>query len=405
MNRLKNRAFLLFALLAFSPAPLLAQEKAPAPKARPPAEEHVVKVYRVIDLVLPAPNYPYDGTYLPNAGDGTSPRTLTASGVGGGMMGGMGGGMGGMGGGMFQVADRLAQKPGMGGVGGGGGGPKTRSPDLPAGAVALDMDQLIEAITGTVEPSTWDEVGGPGSIVPIGGALAVRQTPAIQAKVQEFLDALAREGGSQRMITVRARWLLLSRRQLAELVGSSEPKQPGPTPHAVNPKALAALAPQTERYAGQITCFNGQTVHIVSGRLETIVGGAIPVVGGQIAYQPLMLAPHIGVLLQIKPSALPNGEAALVDLQSTITRWGKAPKPARIGTSPAGESVIEVDRINVAAQQFATSLRVPLDQPVLVAGMTVADDEHPVLEAPAEKAEAVGPPGLYLVIELESSGA
>jgi hypothetical protein len=290
-----------------------------------------------------------------------------------------------MGGGMFQVPDRLAQKPAMGGVGGGGGGPRVRSPDLPAGAVALDMDQLIEAITGTVEPSTWDEVGGPGSIVPIGGALAVRQTPAIQAKVQEFLDALARESGTQRMITIRARWLLLSGQQLAGLGASSEPTPPGPTPQAVNPKALAALAPETERYAGQITCFNGQTVHIVSGRLETIVGGAIPVVGGQqIAYQPVMLAPHIGVLLQIKPSALPNGEAALVDLQSTITRWGKTPKPARIGTSPTGEGVIEVDRINVAAQQFATSMRVPLDQPVLVAGMTVADDEDLAREAPVE---------------------
>ena len=46
-------------------------------------------------------------------------------------------------------------------------------------------------------------------------------------------------------------------------------------------QAVEALPPaETERHAGQITCFNGQTVHIISGRLETVIQGGIPVVGG-----------------------------------------------------------------------------------------------------------------------------
>ncbi len=44
---------------------------------------------------------------------------------------------------------------GMGGVPLGGGG-----------GTQADFDSLINLITGTVKPSTWDSVGGPGSIVP-----------------------------------------------------------------------------------------------------------------------------------------------------------------------------------------------------------------------------------------------
>ena len=36
---------------------------------------------------------------------------------------------------------------------------------LPGGAQA-DFDALIELITSTVKPTTWDTVGGPGSIAP-----------------------------------------------------------------------------------------------------------------------------------------------------------------------------------------------------------------------------------------------
>jgi hypothetical protein len=321
----------------------------------------------------------------------------------GGGMGGMGGGMGGMGGGMgggmFQVPDHLAQL-------GGGGGMPAATPSRRAGAMGFDMDQLIEAITTIVEPSSWEELGGLGTIQPIGGALAVLQTPAVQNKIEEFLTALKRENGALRMVTIKARWLLLDGKQHAQLAEKPDAKQPPSTGQALDPQALAALSVETQQYAGQITCFNGQTVHIIAGRLESIVGGAIPVVGGtDVGYQPVVLSPHLGVFLQITPSALPDADDVLVDLHNSITRWDKPQEPAKIGTSPSGEATIEIDRINVTAQQFSTSLRVPLDKPVLVGGITYPGEGNLTRDdRPAEKPNG-GRAGLYLVLEIHSTGA
>lgn len=409
MRCIASRVALISAVAALAAARGEAQEK-------PEGEEPIVRIYRVTDLVLPAPNYPYRGTFLPGMAAGSANQSSGGGMMGGGMMGGMGGGMiggqgggmGGMGGGMFQVPDYLAQ------AGGGGDASSGMPASFPAagdGAMGIDMVRLVKAITNIVEPSTWDEVGGPGTIEPIGGALAIRQSPAVHFKIQEFLDALKRESGALRMVTVEARWLSLDKEQTARLTATPQGKLPAATGSAIEPAALAALPPETERYAGRITCFNGQTVHIISGRIETVIGGLIPVVGGAsgVGYQPVMLAPHLGVLLRITPSALPSGDGMLVDLHSSVTRWEKASKAAHIGTSPTSDTSIDVDRINVTAQQFATSLRVPLDKPVLVGGITfpAAQAEQPA-EAPAaaeaRPAQMGGRQGLYLVLEIHSAG-
>ena len=386
MNRNSSRLVLLLAIV-LAPVLAVAQQK-----ASPAGEEQVVKIYRVVDLVLPVPNYPYEGTYLPQMQAANKPSSPVASGMMGGMVGGMGGGM-------FPVPGR----PRGGGI---GGGMPAAFPSRRAGTMGFDMDELIGAITTIVEPSSWDRVNGPGDISEIGGVLAIRQTPAIQSKVQEFLEALKRESGTLRMITIKARWLLLDRQQRAQLAEKPDSKQPGSTGQALDPQALAALPAEAQRYAGQITCFNGQTVHIVSGRLETVIGGAIPVGGGSgaVGYQPIMLSPHLGVFLQITPSALPDADDVLVDLHSSITRWEKPEEPAIIGTTPTGKGAIEVDRINVTAQQFATSLRVPLDKPVLVGGITYPPDPNLTADGqPAEKPDG-GRAGLYLVIEIHATG-
>ena len=57
-----------------------------------------------------------------------------------------------------------------------------------------DYDTLIELITTTVEPDSWDEVGGPGTIAeyPGAGALAISQTTEIHEQVEKVLAALRR---------------------------------------------------------------------------------------------------------------------------------------------------------------------------------------------------------------------
>ena len=138
--------------------------------------------------------------------------------------------------------------------------------------------------------------------------------------------------------------------------------------------------------------FNGQTVHLVSGRLQYSVTGAIPVVGAGIGYQPLMQAPHLGVFAQFTPLATKGEEGILLDVHSSITRWNPEQETVAIGRGESGGSEIEIDRVSATAQQFATSLRLPLNQPVLVGGVSV--DAELKEELPDDVV------GLYLIIEV-----
>lgn len=53
-----------------------------------------------------------------------------------------------------------------------------------------DVNSLIELITTTVDPKSWEEVGGPGSIGPYRGALVIRQTYQGHRKVEKLLQGL-----------------------------------------------------------------------------------------------------------------------------------------------------------------------------------------------------------------------
>jgi hypothetical protein len=376
-------------------------------KSKPQGDDAklVIKVYRVLDLVTTATNYPYETTYIP----GTARPTAGGSGTITGGMGGMGAGMGtgggmggtGMGGGMFQVPDNLAQTAPSRRGAGVGGAIASGPPAAPrrSGPLRIEMSQLIEAVTTIVEPETWDEVGGEGAIQPVGGALVVRQTLAIQSKVQEFLEALRRESGSLRRLVVKARWLMLDDGQLTALTSNAEQDMQSGS-ETVDRNALKALPAETQRFAGQIACFNGQTVHIISGRLESVVQSFIPVVGGaEVGYQPIILTPHVGALLQVTPSMLPEGEMVLLDLHSCVTRWDSPDSPDQLQsldnqskTSKVAQYPARMDRLRLAAQQFATSTRVPLNQPVLIGGLTFPAKQPTEIDGQ-----------LYLIVEVREN--
>ncbi len=61
-------------------------------------------------------------------------------------------------------------------------------------ASAADFDSLIDLITTTIEPDTWDEVGGPGSISALEYSdryvLVVSQTLTIGEQIEELLEKL-----------------------------------------------------------------------------------------------------------------------------------------------------------------------------------------------------------------------
>jgi uncharacterized protein YfaS (alpha-2-macroglobulin family)/TolA-binding protein len=68
-----------------------------------------------------------------------------------------------------------------------------------SGQTSRDFDSLIELITTTIQPTTWDEVGGPGSIDVFenGQALVLTQTGEVHNQLAAFLATLRRAGGGQ----------------------------------------------------------------------------------------------------------------------------------------------------------------------------------------------------------------
>ncbi len=58
---------------------------------------------------------------------------------------------------------------------------------------------LVEAIRATIAPTTWDEVGGPGSIVPLAQArsLIVSQTDEVHEQIFELLSGLRQARDAQ----------------------------------------------------------------------------------------------------------------------------------------------------------------------------------------------------------------
>ncbi len=388
------------------------------------ASELFVKVYAVADLVFVAPDYPYEGPGT------SSSRAVKRERVGGGGGGGGGGFGGGGGGGNFSVADTLAQ--GFGGGGGGGGFVVAGATDPIA---RFDTDAIIEVITSTIQPKSWDEVGGTGSLRELGSQLVVMQTAEVHEKIEQLLTALRKEGG-RGTVTVRAHWLLLDGVQYAELTSVS----PGASPTRVDPVLLQKYEGDKTADHGEITCSDGQTVHIVSGRVRSAVTSMIPVVGqveqeasgielamvgdlkdalagdkriplpgkplldvrppielltqvpvqggsSDVGYQPVITMQNSGVVLELTPTRLPGAEAVVLDLKSVATRWNEQPdeQPRDF------HGVIKLDTTDVISQKLATTLRVPVGIPVVVGGLTLE---------PVAGDRETGNLRLYLVVEV-----
>ena len=83
-------------------------------------------------------------------------------------------------------------------------------PGAPGGAAAADFDSLIELITSTISPDSWDEVGGNGAIKEFGTnlSLVISQTQEIHDQIADLLDQLRRLQDLQ--VTIEMRFITLS---------------------------------------------------------------------------------------------------------------------------------------------------------------------------------------------------
>jgi general secretion pathway protein D len=172
----------------------------------------VPKVYNVGDLVIPIPNFaPSYNMGLPAAirnaygstpygqpfgGSGTAPLTVMAQNEQPGNINPLA--LAQMGGNNASSYGRGGQNPLGFGPGGLGGGSQP------------DFDSLIELITTTVQPESWDEVGGPGAIHQHAGnlSLVISQTQEVHEEIADLLDQLRRLQDLQ--VTIEVRFITLN---------------------------------------------------------------------------------------------------------------------------------------------------------------------------------------------------
>ena len=463
-----------FACMTFSAAAQDAPGKKPVGQGGAKRDPAIVftRIYRLSDLVVPAPNYSFEGIDIQGLFGNDKSGGMGAGGLSG--MGGMGGGMGGMGGGsggrggfmnqpddvqVDPAAAVLAQAGAEGGMYGasgmsgmpgmssmmGSGYPGGMGVGMGTGIGSTDsashrytLHDVVMAIMTAIEPQSWREMGGPGSIVQLGGNLVVTQTAEVHQEVQDFIEILRQESGPVRTVTVRAYWLPVTGEIAEDLLAGGNGTQ-------LDRETVAKLAGSAGAYHGQITCFDGQTVHIVSGRMKNFITSFIPVVGqtdaeeadllgqtesktpfrfvqlsggggglggglggvagqgmeqfgsGDVGYQPVTTTMFSGALLQVTPTVTEDRRSIVLDLRSIVS------EPSQTKDAVQFQKNMPIDRLSVAAQRLMTTLQVPLNEPTVVGGMGVqARNDGGAKEGAAAESDSLQ---IYLVVDVSLGGA
>lgn len=172
------------------------------------------QVYNVADLVIPIPNFiPGYNVGLPSAireahnalgyGGSIQPVSMAPLTVASNDM--HGGGQ--------TSASALAQMSSYGGLPQGSRSRPSQAlgygADSMGGAALADFDTLINLITSTIKPDTWDEVGGPGAIEPFPTnlSLVISQTQDVHEQIADLLEQLRRLQDLQ--VTIEVRFITL----------------------------------------------------------------------------------------------------------------------------------------------------------------------------------------------------
>jgi len=251
---------------------------------------------------------------------------------------------------------------------------------------ALSPEVIVEILRRAIDPDSWEEEGGRGRVTNVGALIVVTQTAANQAKIAELLDQFR---AGRPLVTIEARWVLVDDGQVAALVGQAGAKRP--TPVEVAPAALQQAGAKVI-YRGQITCLDRQRVHLATGLGQAYGADAEPVVAERTVGWDLQInSTFQGALLQVTACLTPDGKSATVDLESHISETGQMRRTTlhASGADAKGEGAkAEIDLPDYLFHTFRTTLRVPVDKPILVGGIT----------AP----RALDGKVLYLVMEVSS---
>jgi hypothetical protein len=268
----------------------------------------------------------------------------------------------------------------------------------------MGMAALIDVIRSTVDPEGWLNQGaGRGVIRGLGGLLVVSHTAATHEKIAALLTDIRKQYASVPMVTVEAAWVVLEADAAAKLLAAEDGTRP--QPRVVDPGVLRK-AGASVRCHGRVTGFAGQAVHVVSGQAQGVVVGYIPVVASHAAAaRPIVKLVQWGAILEATPSLCADGRSVLLDVYSVVSRPHAIRQKAVTIAYPAGGKDRSIpaeplDMIDCDVHTLGTAVKLPLNQMVLVGGMTLAGKD-----ADERAGKGGRPEAMYLLVRVSAAGA
>ena len=310
---------------------------------------------------------------------------------------------------IFQDAPGSRQG-GFGGLGGGGGyfslGPAAlRSSAGPAlamnqmagssAAVSTSQDELIKTIKTTISPDIWDDQGGPATIAKLGNAFIISADEDTHDQIDTLLNLFRKRWGTLRTVSIRAWWHWMSPSEIGPILDSDgEELANGDKAFGlVSDDAWKAILktrrePEKDRktgYQATLTCYNGQTVHTISGDQSLAISDFRLVATknegeektGRIGYKPVVSLIQEGVAFQVTPISNVSGRTVLLDVHSRVLMPEEKQaelkeKLERANAELSPKEIAEaIDERRFRVSKLSTTLRVPVNRPMLVGGMSM----------------------------------
>ena len=260
--------------------------------------------------------------------------------------------------------------------------------DREAGIDWHDLEDVIKrTVNSMADPAVapWTDEGGPAAVDFLDNCLIVTQTAAGHKRVEALLKALE-DNRSRPIMTVHGDWVEMDESQAAALLDGASKSSPPEVTAAALEKAGAKVI-----YGIQLSCFSGQTVHVARSLAATHTADVkVDEKSGNV--NPAIETIPRGLKFQARPTLATDGKTAMVDIQCQTMGMKVRDFPLSMGKGAAegtASSTASVQLPEYDEQEFRTTIRVPLDKQVIVAGAAAPQ---------GDKTSA-----LYLVIKVTAS--